>query len=82
MSDDYEQRFPEDPMLEETAANSRVWRTYLVESAVFDENMVEEARDGLDAMLVFVRAQSNPGICIQILTQCRQAFSLQLSPHF
>ncbi|KAJ3723924.1 hypothetical protein C8R42DRAFT_775008 [Lentinula raphanica] len=53
ITDDYEQRFPEDPVFEETGPNARVWRTYLVESAVFDENMVGEARDGLDAMLVF-----------------------------
>ncbi|KAF9063093.1 hypothetical protein BDP27DRAFT_1176073, partial [Rhodocollybia butyracea] len=51
--DDYEQRFPEDPMGEETGMNARVWRTYLAESAEFDANMVGEARDGLDAMLVF-----------------------------
>ncbi|KAF9078829.1 hypothetical protein BDP27DRAFT_1412767 [Rhodocollybia butyracea] len=30
-SDDYEQRFPEDPMFEEAAPNARVWRTYLEE---------------------------------------------------
>ncbi|KAJ3829300.1 hypothetical protein F5880DRAFT_1607728 [Lentinula raphanica] len=53
ITDDYEQRFPEDPVFEETGPNARVWRTYLVESAAFDENMVGEARDGLDAMLVF-----------------------------
>ncbi|KAJ3828911.1 hypothetical protein F5880DRAFT_1471641, partial [Lentinula raphanica] len=53
ITDDYEQRFPEDPTFEETGPNARVWRTYLVESSAFDENMVGEARDGLDAMLVF-----------------------------
>ncbi|KAE9395397.1 hypothetical protein BT96DRAFT_997714 [Gymnopus androsaceus JB14] len=53
LSDDYEQRFPEDPMGEETGQNARVWRTYLAESADFDAMMVGEARDGLDAMLVF-----------------------------
>ncbi|KAJ3774915.1 hypothetical protein FB446DRAFT_786532 [Lentinula raphanica] len=53
ITDDYEQRFPEDPIFEETGPNARVWRTYLVESAAFDENMIGEARDGLDAMLVF-----------------------------
>ncbi|KAF5393109.1 hypothetical protein D9757_001150 [Collybiopsis confluens] len=50
---DYEQRFPEDPPLRETDPNARVWRTYLAESAIFDENMIGEARDGLDSMLVF-----------------------------
>ena len=41
-------------MGEETGQNARVWRTYLAESADFDAMMVGEARDGLDAMLVFV----------------------------
>ncbi|KAE9407264.1 hypothetical protein BT96DRAFT_758470, partial [Gymnopus androsaceus JB14] len=53
LNDDYEHIFPEDPFLEETGPNARVWRTYLAESAIFDGNMVGEARDGLDAMLVF-----------------------------
>ncbi|KAF9061068.1 hypothetical protein BDP27DRAFT_1338691, partial [Rhodocollybia butyracea] len=53
LNDDYEHRFPEDPFLEETGPNARVWRTYLAESSIFDENMIGEARDGLDAMLVF-----------------------------
>ncbi|KAJ3761193.1 hypothetical protein EV360DRAFT_38319 [Lentinula raphanica] len=52
--DDYEQRFPEDPTFEETGPNAHVWGTYLVESTTFDENMIGEARDGLDAMLVFI----------------------------
>ncbi|KAF5365838.1 hypothetical protein D9757_012798 [Collybiopsis confluens] len=51
--DEYEQKFPEDPTFRETEDNARVWRTYLAESAIFDENMVGEARDGLDSMLVF-----------------------------
>lgn len=60
--DDYEQRFPEDPIFEETGPNARVWRTYLVESAAFDENMVGEARDGLDSMLIFA---SHPAEILQ-----------------
>ncbi|KAF5378664.1 hypothetical protein D9757_009555 [Collybiopsis confluens] len=51
-NDDYEQRFPEDPQFEETVENARVWRTYLAESAAFDENMLGETRDGLDVMPV------------------------------
>ncbi|KAF5393086.1 hypothetical protein D9757_001083 [Collybiopsis confluens] len=51
--DDYEQKFPEDPIFHETGPNARVWRTYLAESHKFDENMIGEARDGLDSMLVF-----------------------------
>ncbi|KAF5392976.1 hypothetical protein D9757_001099 [Collybiopsis confluens] len=51
--DDYEQKFPEDPTFREMGPNARVWRTYLAESATFDENMIGEARDGLDALLIF-----------------------------
>ncbi|KAF5392946.1 hypothetical protein D9757_001086 [Collybiopsis confluens] len=51
--DDYEQKFPEDPIFRETGPNARVWRTYLAESAIFDDNMIGEARDGLDSMVVF-----------------------------
>ncbi|KAF5389014.1 hypothetical protein D9757_005142 [Collybiopsis confluens] len=53
LSDDYEQRFPEDSMGEETGLNARVWRTYMAESSEYDAKMVGEARDGLDALLVF-----------------------------
>ncbi|KIK59424.1 hypothetical protein GYMLUDRAFT_667740 [Collybiopsis luxurians FD-317 M1] len=53
ISDDYEERFPEDPVGEETGMNARVWRAYLAESMEYDARMVGEARDGLDAMLVF-----------------------------
>ncbi len=33
---------------------ARVWRTYLEESGIFDLEMVEGWRDGLDVLLVFV----------------------------
>ncbi|KAK0463654.1 uncharacterized protein EV420DRAFT_1242628, partial [Desarmillaria tabescens] len=49
----YEDRFPEDPMYEETVPNARVWRTCQEESAVHDANMVEEFRDNVDVLLVF-----------------------------
>ncbi len=50
-------------MGQETGPNTRVWRTYLAESAAFNENMVGEARDGLDAMLVFVCRQFTRESC-------------------
>ncbi|KAF5393068.1 hypothetical protein D9757_001200 [Collybiopsis confluens] len=59
--DDYEQKFPEDPIFRKMGQNARVWRTYLAESAVFDENMIGEAREGLDAMLVFLVSQQSIG---------------------
>ncbi|KAK0239621.1 hypothetical protein EDD85DRAFT_731717, partial [Armillaria nabsnona] len=49
----YEDRFPEDPIYEETAPNARVWRTHQAESEIHDVNMVEEIRDNVDVLLVF-----------------------------
>ncbi|KAK0441030.1 hypothetical protein EV421DRAFT_2057839, partial [Armillaria borealis] len=49
----YEDRFPEDPIYEETAPSARVWRTHQAESAIHDANMVEEIRDNVDVLLVF-----------------------------
>ncbi|PBK93088.1 hypothetical protein ARMGADRAFT_870956, partial [Armillaria gallica] len=49
----YEDRFPEDPIYEETAPNARVWRTHQAESEIHDANMVEEIRDNVDVLLVF-----------------------------
>ncbi|PBK78688.1 hypothetical protein ARMSODRAFT_1011232 [Armillaria solidipes] len=49
----YEDRFPEDPMYEETTTNARVWKTHQAESAIQDVNMVEEIRDNVDVLLVF-----------------------------
>lgn len=51
---DYEGRFPPDPIYAETAPNARVWRTYEEEAAAFDGAMINQSRDGLDVMLVFV----------------------------
>ncbi|KAF5393111.1 hypothetical protein D9757_001156 [Collybiopsis confluens] len=51
--DDYEHKYSEDPIFRETGPNARVWRTYLAESAIFDENMIGEVREGLDSLLVF-----------------------------
>ncbi|KAK0492117.1 hypothetical protein EDD18DRAFT_1258305, partial [Armillaria luteobubalina] len=50
---DYEQRYPEDTLYAETAPNARVWRTYDDESRIHGTNMVEEARDNVDVLLVF-----------------------------
>ena len=36
--------------------NARLWRAFLDECEVFDVDMVTESRDGLDLLLVFVRA--------------------------
>ncbi|KAK0224980.1 hypothetical protein EDD85DRAFT_777702, partial [Armillaria nabsnona] len=49
----YEEKYPEDAIYEETAPNARVWRTYEDESRIHDANMVEESRDNVDVLLVF-----------------------------
>ncbi|KAK0227856.1 hypothetical protein IW262DRAFT_558338 [Armillaria fumosa] len=50
---DYEQKYPEDAIYEETAPNARVWRVHEDESRNHDANMVEESRDNVDVLLVF-----------------------------
>ncbi|KAK0503529.1 hypothetical protein EDD18DRAFT_1040630, partial [Armillaria luteobubalina] len=49
----YEEKYPEDAYGEEMGPNARVFRTYVDERAIHDTNMVEEARDGVDVLLVF-----------------------------
>ncbi|KAK0455226.1 uncharacterized protein EV420DRAFT_589223 [Desarmillaria tabescens] len=34
--------------------NARVWRTYEDDSTIYDTNMVEECRDNIDVLLIFV----------------------------
>lgn len=50
----YEEKYPEDAIYEEVSSNARVWRTYEDESRIHDVNMVEESRDNVDVLLVFV----------------------------
>ncbi|KAK0227919.1 hypothetical protein IW262DRAFT_1455102 [Armillaria fumosa] len=50
---DYEQKYPEDALYEETAPAARVWRTHEDESRIHDAIMVEESRDNVDVLLVF-----------------------------
>ncbi len=52
--DDYETRFPPDPIYKEASENARVFRVYTEEAAKYDALMTDEAREGLDVNLVFV----------------------------
>lgn len=52
---DYEQKYPADEQGEGMATNARVWRVYLDEAGQFDMDMVENFRDTVDVILVFVR---------------------------
>ncbi|PBK89173.1 hypothetical protein ARMGADRAFT_996346 [Armillaria gallica] len=49
----YEDKYPEDRIYEETAPNARVWRTYVDESTNYDARTVGESRDSVDVLLVF-----------------------------
>ncbi|KAK0477219.1 hypothetical protein EDD18DRAFT_1264479, partial [Armillaria luteobubalina] len=49
----YEEKYPEDAYCQEMGSNARVFRTLVDERAKHDTNMVEEARDGVDVLLVF-----------------------------
>ncbi|KAK0239903.1 hypothetical protein EDD85DRAFT_467349 [Armillaria nabsnona] len=49
----YEGKYPEDAPCEEMGPNSRVFRTHLDEHAIYDANIAEESRDGVDVLLVF-----------------------------
>ncbi|KAF8869092.1 hypothetical protein CPB85DRAFT_863149 [Mucidula mucida] len=51
---DYEQKYPVDEKHREMSATGRVWKSYMDESTKFDVDMVENWRDGLDMLLVFV----------------------------
>ncbi|KAK0480458.1 hypothetical protein EDD18DRAFT_1322417 [Armillaria luteobubalina] len=50
---DYEQKYSEDARGEEMGLFARIWRIYLDECAIFDAEMIEDWRDGLDVLLIF-----------------------------
>ncbi len=52
---DYEQKYPPDEENKEMSETGRVFKTYMDECTKYDFNMVENWRDGLDMLLVFVR---------------------------
>ncbi len=54
---DYEQKYPEDAMYEEAGPYARIWRTYQDETQIHDTAMVEDSRDSVDVLLVFVSQQ-------------------------
>ena len=56
--DDYERKYPEDLPGEELAAGARVWRTYLDEAKIFDDELLGGWKDTTDSLLIFVRPAS------------------------
>ncbi|KAF9003155.1 hypothetical protein BDZ89DRAFT_1081077 [Hymenopellis radicata] len=73
--DDYDKHLPPDPIYEEaTSPNARVYRVYMAESAKYDAYMTDEARDGLDVLLVFA------GLFSSVLTTFVAQTSQNLQP--
>ncbi|KIY63961.1 hypothetical protein CYLTODRAFT_330998, partial [Cylindrobasidium torrendii FP15055 ss-10] len=50
---DYTKKYPRDKRYEELHEDARVWLAYNDEAAIFDSDMVGEAADSLDILLVF-----------------------------
>ncbi|KAF9003467.1 hypothetical protein BDZ89DRAFT_1080996 [Hymenopellis radicata] len=73
--DDYEKHLPPDPIYEEVSSpNARVYRVYMEESAKYDAYMTDEAREGLDVLLVFA------GLFSAVLTTFVAQTSQSLQP--
>lgn len=51
---DYEQKYEADPEFEELSPKARVWRMYMDESTKYDVERVQDWREALDVLLVFV----------------------------
>ncbi|KIY62852.1 hypothetical protein CYLTODRAFT_162397 [Cylindrobasidium torrendii FP15055 ss-10] len=71
---DYTKKYPRDKRYEELHDDARVWRTYNDEAAIFDTDMVGEAADSLDILLVFA------GLFSAILSTFVAQTSQSLSP--
>ncbi|KAJ7085482.1 hypothetical protein B0H15DRAFT_802033 [Mycena belliarum] len=70
---DYRQKYTPDPPLKELHHEARIWHVYNDESAIFDTDMVAEANDSLDILLVF--AGLFAGVVTTFVVQTSQALS-------
>ncbi|KAH8824325.1 hypothetical protein DL96DRAFT_1613736 [Flagelloscypha sp. PMI_526] len=50
---DYDAQYPPDKPGEEAGDNARVWRIYMDEADVYDDDMIRGFRDTIDSLLVF-----------------------------
>ncbi|KAK0476204.1 hypothetical protein IW261DRAFT_1289003, partial [Armillaria novae-zelandiae] len=73
---DYEDKYPEDPIYEETAPTARVWRTYLDESQKSDADRVGDWRETVDVLLVFA------GLFSAVVSAFAAQFSQNLQPDY
>lgn len=53
---DYERKYGEDEKFQEMGPVARVWKILMEEYAKLDGDKVEDWKDGLDVLLVFVRS--------------------------
>lgn len=51
---DYKQKYAEDEAYDEMGPNARIWKAFLDEHGRRDNAQVEDWRDALDVLLVFV----------------------------
>ncbi|KAH8823258.1 hypothetical protein DL96DRAFT_1469187, partial [Flagelloscypha sp. PMI_526] len=49
----YEEKYPEDPPGKEADNDARVWKVYLDEAEVYDEDMIRGFKDTVDSSLIF-----------------------------
>ncbi|KAK0470861.1 hypothetical protein IW261DRAFT_1315030, partial [Armillaria novae-zelandiae] len=69
----YEEKYPEDKVYEETGPNARVWKTYVDESKNHDARMDRESRESLDVLLVFFQAGLFSAVVTTFVAQTSQS---------
>jgi len=76
--DDYDKIYPEDPYMEETSDNARVWRVYLDESDRNDNEMANGWRETLSTLLIFAGLFSS--VLATFITQTAQSLQPTSTP--
>ncbi|KAF8145664.1 hypothetical protein K438DRAFT_1433356, partial [Mycena galopus ATCC 62051] len=71
---DYRQKYAEDVPYKELDSEACVWYVYNDESALFDNNMMDECGDNLDVLLIFAGLFS--GVLTTFVAQTSQALSI------
>lgn len=64
---DYQNKYPADDPGMEMSAGARVWRVYLDEAEMFDNEMIQQYMDTIDIILVFV-SPTHQNICFHAPT--------------
>lgn len=77
----YDARYPLDEPGTELSDNARVWRIYYDEAVEGDEEMVQEYKESIDILLVFVSPSFGSSSSINPLRRVRLVCSLRLRQH-